>query len=83
MIVVIAVAMGVLLVGLLAGLTLLVVILRLAPKPVQQRVSVAAARWNELMFEFLGRASYAFAVVMVVTIGLGLIGAVALLFAPR
>ena len=83
MIVAIAVAVGVFSVGLLVGLTLLLVALRFAPKAVQQRFQVAAARWNDRQFQFLGRASYAFAVVMVVTIALTLIGAVALLFAPR
>jgi hypothetical protein len=83
MIVVISIAMGVLVVGLLIGLTLLLLLLRLLPKAVQQRVSVAMARWNELMLRFLDRGAYVFAVVMVVTIGLTLIGAVALLFAPR
>lgn len=83
MIVVIAVAAGVFFVVLLVGLTLLLLLLRLAPKAVQQRVRVAAARWSEQMFQFLGRASFAFAVFMVVAIGLTLIGAVAMLFAAR
>jgi hypothetical protein len=78
MIVVIGIAMVVLAVG----LSLLLLLLQRAPKAMQQRVYDATARWNETMFGFLGRASYAYAVLMVVTIGLALIAAVALLFVP-
>ena len=80
MIVVVAIAMGVLFVV----LTLLLILLtRFAPATVQQRVYAASARWNEMMLRLLDRGAYVWAVVMVVTIGLTLIGAVALLFLPR
>jgi Trk-type K+ transport system membrane component len=68
---------------LFVALILLLVLLQLAPKAMQQRVYAATARWNEMMLRLLDRGAYAFAVVMVVTIGLSLIGAVALLFVPR
>lgn len=77
------VAIGIATVVLTFGLTLVLLLLRRAPKGVQQRVYAATVRWNEQMFQFLGRASYAFAVFMVVAIGVTLIGAVAMLFTPR
>ena len=80
MIVVIAIAAGVLFVLLML---LLILLTRLAPTTVQQRVYAATARWNEMMLRLLDRSAYVWAVVMVVTIGLTLIGAVALLFVPH
>jgi hypothetical protein len=56
---------------------------RVLPDAAQQRIKSALTKWNTVSMRLLDRAAYPWAVLMVVTMGLMLIGAVAMLFVPR
>jgi hypothetical protein len=56
---------------------------RFLPRSAQERVVSAIMRWNKASMTLLDRGTYPWAVLMVVTMGLMLIGAIAMLFGPR
>ena len=58
-------------------------LLRVFPRAAQEHVVSVFARWEKALMGMLDRGVYLWAVFMVVTIGVMLIGAIAMLFVPR
>jgi hypothetical protein len=53
------------------------------PDSAQKRVASVLIRWNKASMRLLDHGAYPWAVYMVITMGLMLIGAIAMLFVPR